>query len=72
MNTPQNNKKIEKNSALDYRLAATNQVSAVNHQELLEGARDLATFNETAACYAKYVEFANASCLASFQGDFDG
>jgi len=41
MNTLQSNKKIEKNSALDYGLTANSQVSAVTHQELPEGARDL-------------------------------
>jgi hypothetical protein len=34
--------------------------------------RELVTFNEDAACYPKYVEYANACCLASFQGDIDG
>jgi hypothetical protein len=72
MNTLQNNKKIEKNSALDYGLAANKRVSAVNHQELLEGARDLVTFTEYTVCHSKYVEYASGCCLASFQGDFDG
>ena len=60
----QKNKGI-RNSTLDNQLSTNSKVSAVNHQELPVGARDLVTFDGAVVSYPKYVE-TKLGLLSSF------